>query len=58
MWVQHSDDDLPRGSDGWQYVPELTRQEPEPLVHKGYGDSLGATDPSRCWPVSGSVTSS
>ncbi len=44
VWVQHSDDDLPRGSDGWQYVPELARQEPEPLVHKEYGDSFEDTD--------------
>ena len=44
IWVQHSSEDLPRGSDGWQYVPELTRQEPEPLVHKQYGDSFEDTD--------------
>ncbi|MCU4187193.1 cysteine hydrolase [Acidiferrimicrobium sp. IK] len=44
VWVQHSDDQLPRDSDGWQYVPELVRHEPEPLVHKGYGDSFEGTD--------------
>ena len=44
VWVQHADEDLPRGSDGWQYVPELARQETEPLVHKAYGDSFEATD--------------
>ncbi|MGH3388316.1 MAG: cysteine hydrolase family protein [Actinomadura sp.] len=44
VWVQHSDDAMPQGSDGWQYVPELTREEPEPLVHKLYGDSFEATD--------------
>ena len=44
VWVQHSDDALPKGSDGWQYVPELTRAESEPLVHKLYGDSFEATD--------------
>ena len=43
IWVQHSDDDLPEGSDGWQYVPELQRRESEPLVHKRYGDSFEAT---------------
>ncbi len=37
IWVQHSDDNMPAGSDGWQYVPELTRDESEPLVHKRYG---------------------
>ena len=44
VWVQHSDADLPRDSDGWQYVPELVREDAEPLVHKGYGDSFEATD--------------
>ena len=39
VWVQHSDDNLPEGSDGWQYVPELQRQESEPLVHKKFGDA-------------------
>jgi nicotinamidase-related amidase len=43
IWVQHSDDDLPENSDGWQYVPELQRQESEPLVHKKYGDSFEDT---------------
>lgn len=44
IWVQHSDDDLPHTSDGWQYVPELTRQGSEPVVHKQYGDSVEATE--------------
>lgn len=43
IWVQHADDDLPHGSDGWQYVPELQRLESEPLVHKRYGDSFEDT---------------
>jgi nicotinamidase-related amidase len=44
VWVQHSGDDLPRDSDPWQLVPELHRQESEPLVHKCYGDSFDDTD--------------
>jgi nicotinamidase-related amidase len=45
IWVQHtSDDELPRGSDQWQYVDELQRAEAEPLVHKRYGDSFEDTD--------------
>jgi nicotinamidase-related amidase len=44
VWVQHSDDNLKRDSDKWQYVPELLRQESEPLVHKSYGDSFEDTD--------------
>ena len=43
IWVQHSDDNLAESSDGWQYVPELERQAPEPLVHKHYGDSFEDT---------------
>lgn len=44
VWVQHSDEDLQMGSDGWQYVPELVRAESEPLIHKEFGDSFEATD--------------
>jgi nicotinamidase-related amidase len=43
IWVQHSDDDMPEDSDGWQLVPELQRQESEPLVHKKYGDAFEDT---------------
>ena len=44
VWVQHSADGLPPGSDGWQYVAELTQQESEPVVHKRYGDAFEETD--------------
>ena len=44
VWVQHFDEDLAKGSDAWRYVPELTRRESEPLVHKTYGDSFEGTD--------------
>jgi nicotinamidase-related amidase len=44
LWVQHSDDELPSGSEAWEYVPELERLDTEPLVHKAYGDSFEATD--------------
>ncbi|MDH6220495.1 isochorismatase family protein [Streptomyces pseudovenezuelae] len=43
VWVQHSDDNVPQGSDAWQYVPELTRRDPEPLVPKRYPDSFEDT---------------
>jgi nicotinamidase-related amidase len=43
IWVQHSDDHIVAGSDGWRYVPELERHESEPLVHKRYGDSFEDT---------------
>ncbi len=44
VWVQHSSDNLPRGSESWQYVPELVRRDAEPLVHKRYPDSFEDTD--------------
>ncbi len=44
VWVQHSDAQLERGSEAWQYVPELSRRDEEPLVHKSYGDSFEGTD--------------
>ena len=44
LWVQHSGDGLPRGSESWEYVAELDRLDTEPLVHKTYGDSFEATD--------------
>jgi nicotinamidase-related amidase len=44
VWVQHTSAELPRDSESWQYVPELTRRDPEPLVHKTYGDSFEDTD--------------
>lgn len=44
VWVQHSSDGMPRGSDGWRYVPELAQEESEPVVHKRYGDAFDDTD--------------
>ena len=44
VWVQHSSDQLPQGSEKWQYVPELKQDESEPVVHKQYGDSFEQTD--------------
>jgi nicotinamidase-related amidase len=44
IWVQHSDEHLPMGGDDWAYVPELARQDSEPLVHKSFGDSFEDTD--------------
>lgn len=43
VWVQHSSDELRKGSDSWQYVPELPRADTEPLVEKEYGDSFEDT---------------
>jgi nicotinamidase-related amidase len=44
VWVQHSSDDMPKGSDGWLYVSELTQEESEPVVHKRYPDSFENTE--------------
>lgn len=44
VWVQHSDDRLEKGSEAWEYVPELRRREQEPLVHKSYSDAFEDTD--------------
>jgi nicotinamidase-related amidase len=44
VWVQHSSEQLAQGSAAWQYVPELTRLDSEPLVHKTFGDSFEGTD--------------
>jgi nicotinamidase-related amidase len=40
IWVQHSDEDIEKGSEGWQLVPELSRDAAEPLVFKNYPDSF------------------
>jgi nicotinamidase-related amidase len=44
IWVQHSSGGLPRGSEGWQFVPELVRRDAEALVHKEYADAFEDTD--------------
>jgi isochorismate hydrolase len=44
VWVQHSDEQLEKGSGPWEYVPELARRESEPLVHKMFGDAFEDTD--------------
>ena len=44
VWVQHSSDGMPIGSDGWGYVPELPQAEGEPVVHKRFADSFEDTD--------------
>jgi nicotinamidase-related amidase len=44
IWVQHTSEGLPEGSEGWQYVDELQRHDMEPLVHKRFGDSFEETE--------------
>ena len=44
VWVQHSGEQLAKGSDGWQIVPELAPGNAEPLIHKNYGDAFENTN--------------
>lgn len=44
IWVQHGDDDLPKGTPQWQWVPELVPAEHEPLIHKRFNSSFEQTD--------------
>ncbi len=43
VWVQHSDEQLAKGSDEWRIVPELEPDAAEPLIEKNYGDSFEDT---------------
>lgn len=43
VWVQHSDEQLTKGSDEWRIVPELVPRDDEHVVAKHYGDSFEAT---------------
>jgi nicotinamidase-related amidase len=43
VWIQHSDDNIEYGSEAWQYVPELIRDDEEPLVPKHYPDAFEET---------------
>jgi nicotinamidase-related amidase len=44
VWIQHNSENLPRGSETWQIVPELSRADGEPLVEKAYPDSFEETE--------------
>jgi nicotinamidase-related amidase len=44
VWVQHSDEELTKGSEDWRIVPELDPGDAEPLVEKSYGDSFEDTN--------------
>ncbi len=43
IWVQHSSDELTRGSPAWQWVPELVPAPGEPLIHKRFNSSFEDT---------------
>ncbi|MGC4192951.1 MAG: isochorismatase family protein [Thermomicrobiales bacterium] len=44
VWVQHESEELPKGTETWQIVPELDHRTDEPHIEKQYGDSFEATD--------------
>src|SRR5437870_11540188 len=44
VWLQHSDGQVERGSQGWRIVPELSRDGGEPLIEKSYNDAFEGTD--------------
>jgi nicotinamidase-related amidase len=43
VWVQHSSENLPEGSERWKIVPELSPDDSEPLIPKRYPDSFEET---------------
>lgn len=43
VWIQHSDDNVEYGSEAWEYVPELSRDDSEALVPKHYADAFEET---------------
>jgi isochorismate hydrolase len=43
IWVRHADEQLVKGSEGWQIVSELHPGDSEPLIEKGYGDAFEDT---------------
>jgi nicotinamidase-related amidase len=43
IWVQHTDQDLPKESPQWQWVPELAPAEGELRVHKQFNSSFEQT---------------
>ena len=44
VWVQQFDEQLAKGSDDWQIVPELAPDDADPHVGKSYADSFEDTD--------------
>lgn len=43
IWVQHEDDDMPRGSPQWQFAPELVPAADEVRVCKRYNSAFEDT---------------
>lgn len=43
IWVQHQSRELPKDSETWRIVPELSPRADEPHVDKAYGDAFEDT---------------
>ena len=43
VWVQHEDEGMPRGSAGWQWVPELAPREGDVRIFKRFPSSFEDT---------------
>ena len=43
IWVQHADEELPKDSPQWQWVPELVPAPGETCVHKQFNSSFEQT---------------
>jgi nicotinamidase-related amidase len=43
VWVQHEDADMPQGSAGWQWVPELAPKEGDARIFKRYNSAFEDT---------------
>lgn len=47
VWVQHSDDEMKFGSDGWRLAPNFVPTASEWIIHKQYNSSFADTDLDR-----------
>jgi len=44
IWVQHSENEMPIGSEEWQIVPELKPAKNEKIIHKLYRSAFEETE--------------
>lgn len=44
IWVQHSEEEMPIGSDFWQIIPELVPQDGDARIDKIHGSSFKETN--------------
>ena len=44
IWVQHSETEMPIGSEAWQIVPELKPAKNEKIIHKLYRSAFEETE--------------